>query len=232
MTKSEEYSYFKALNGDFIRVKIIGGIIPSHHIIEHQSASNFSGYRLIAKDLDLIKEALLSLKELKNQQDRIVKQSLSFFIIITYGKCFVTADGRKVKLEESSALSLTTTEENSIHSEFIRIRNNYVAHSGTFKYEKNPVVAIKVEVPDGTSEYSVYDSPIFVSGILTDYTILNNLIEKLYEYVDNKISKNYDAIIKYLVSEHGVKNFENKSFIPNLQDVKRLEDLLPKHFRS
>ncbi|RYX81334.1 hypothetical protein EON73_04880, partial [bacterium] len=210
MTDNTEYTYYKAPNGDFIRVRVIDGVIPLHHIIEHQSASNFSGYRLIAKDLDLIKEALLSLKEVKNQQDKIVKQSLSFFIIITYGKCFAAADGRKIKLEESSVLKLMTTEEFSIHSEFIRIRNNYVAHSGTFKYEKNPVTAIKVEVPDGTFEYSVYDSPVFVYGIVPDYTILNNLLEKLYQYVDDKISKNYDAVIPYdLKALEAAKKLDN-----------------------
>src|SRR5258708_3266418 len=126
----EDALYYPTLDKGYIRVRLINGNIAPHYIIENPFSRMYSGYRLIHKDLLIVKDALSYLMVNNYEENVIVSQSLSFMIIITYGKCFAKAEGRKIKLERESALKNLTIDEINIHSELILLRNQYVAHGG------------------------------------------------------------------------------------------------------
>lgn len=226
MPNSLEYAYYKGPNGKLIRVTGFYGLVSPCYVLENDRAYQFSGYRLIAKDLDLIKEAYTAFIATKDNNINIVNQSLTFFIAITYGKCFAAAQGRKVKLdaESKSALKLATPEEKSLHDKIIEFRNQHVAHSGIIRYEESPVTLVIHPSKSGDFEYKVYDSPQFISSIFPNEEIFIGLIDKLSEYVDYKISKVYDSIIEDVKKNITVEEFVKKSFKPNLNDVKTISD--------
>ena len=65
---------------------------------------------------------------LKDQEDSLVELRWHS-AVITYGRCFASADGRGTKLEISHVKELGKNEL-MFHNELIELRNQYIAHSG------------------------------------------------------------------------------------------------------
>ncbi|MFO2857354.1 hypothetical protein SCN05_02330 [Legionella pneumophila serogroup 1] len=54
-------------------------------------------------------------------------------IVVTYGKCFAQADGRKIMLNTKH---LKSPQRMELHHSLISMRNQYVAHGGVSPHEK------------------------------------------------------------------------------------------------
>jgi hypothetical protein len=119
-------------------------------------AKIFSNFALIKKDLKFCKNALRiairlsstenELKEVgglrpeyDDQSDILKGMFISF--VITYGKCFTKADGRRVKLETKNIFEGSGLKE--MHLELMNLRHEYIAHGGNTKFEQvDPVIVL------------------------------------------------------------------------------------------
>ena len=127
----------------------IGGKDAYSVIYNSRSADALAAYSLIHKDLKFCKTTLnlavelaggnLNSKDSLYVRDELDKNSdilkaLTISFIITYGKCYTQADGRKVKLD-SKAIFKSNPELKEVHEFVMHERNNYIAHAGVTDLE-------------------------------------------------------------------------------------------------
>ncbi|HZW61211.1 MAG TPA: hypothetical protein VFF04_03215 [Candidatus Babeliales bacterium] len=94
----------------------------------------YCAYILIEKDLQDILDfidILLELINVKEEKNDLLIKGLSRAILITYGKCFTQADGRRIKL----GMEVISKEYKEIHNKLMDMRHNYVAHAGISQHE-------------------------------------------------------------------------------------------------
>lgn len=104
-------------------------------------SQQLSGYHLIEKDL---RDTLLIHKEYLKittpkiyDKDKIIIKALIRAIVITYGKCFVKADGRNIKLDKK----FIPKEYETVHEYLMRMRHQYIAHAGQgFENSRNVLI--------------------------------------------------------------------------------------------
>lgn len=223
--RMEENLYYPVVDRGYIRVRTVNGKILPHYLLKNRYSEKFSGYRLIEKDLINIKEALEELIKIKYDANKIIAQSLSFMVIITYGKCFANAEGRKVKLEKESALKDLTAEELKIHNELIQLRNQYVAHGGISKFETNPVAITRMSLEDGSFGYMAHDSCVYMSAINLNAALITVFLAKIIAYVDTKIDKSFTDLMNFVTKEMLEQEFDNNSFIPDYRKLITLKNI-------
>ncbi|MDN3640779.1 hypothetical protein QWY82_18415 [Simiduia curdlanivorans] len=133
-------------------------------ILLSEQAKNFAAYALIKKDLKYVLKAFkyamsIAQDEVETEEDGdsfyyrteidadadILK---AFYIsgIVTYGKCFAKADGRRVKLEYKEIFREDEKELRKLHLELMDQRHQYVAHGGKTRYEKvNTILVLHLD---------------------------------------------------------------------------------------
>lgn len=102
------------------------GEICPYFIADSPIAKRLSGLAQIMHDLSHAKELMTLIEQVDNDD---IKYSLWLSSVVTYAKCFVSADGRGVKLEEQH-ISKFNPEALSYHQQLIDLRNSYFAHAG------------------------------------------------------------------------------------------------------
>lgn len=138
MTIDKENTYYKNESGDFIKLLIDENGIPKDFIsFKTKLAKQYGGYIMIKKDINLVIEAINALHDVR--QPMIIQQSLLFYSIVTYGKCFIKNDGNRPSLEYKDIFKDADKEYVDEHIRIMDIRNDYVAHAGS-KFDKCHVI--------------------------------------------------------------------------------------------
>lgn len=102
--------------------------------INTRLSRHYCAYILIEKDFQDILGSINILLELinaKEEKNELLIKGLSRAIVVTYGKCFTQADGRKVKLNAE----IIPKEHKIIHDKLMDMRHNHVAHAGISQHE-------------------------------------------------------------------------------------------------
>jgi len=194
------YYYYVADEG-YVRVMADerNRILP-FAVLKTNFAKRFSALGLIKKDLDLVKQAL---RELQNGVDnKIVKQSLAFYAVVTYAKTFAQAEGRGLKIDVS-AIKDIPEEAREEHQRLIDQRNQYVAHGGEGGWEQNAVVA-SLNIYNGEID-KIYPNIIFLKDIDSQLENFWLLVAFVEDYVGNQLK----AIWPKLRQETLETEFEN-----------------------
>lgn len=207
--------YYVADNG-YVRVMTDpNGNLSPLVILKTPAAKRFSGLALIKKDIDLIKEALASLEN--GVQNKIVKQSLSFFAIVTYGKCYAQAEGRGLSLNIDAVKDLPQ-EVKDEHHRLIKQRNQYVAHGGGQGWEQNPIVA---SLNLAESRYDdIYENIVFLNDIDSQMKNFRLLVAFVEDYINDQLKKTYSRIKQETV-EADFQSLVDASFIPERDKLHR-----------
>ena len=120
--------------------------------ITTEQAKKYAAHSLIAKDLKYLIKMMkyASSIALEGNPD---EESTSVFVrneidyksdilkaiyissVVTYGKCFAQAHGRKVKLDREAIFKDASKIVKDAHDDLMAQRNDYVAHGGNTKYE-------------------------------------------------------------------------------------------------
>lgn len=198
----------------FIRIEKIGTQYPRIYILQSPTSKNFAGLRLILKDLKTVLRIIQELKSMSLSSGSIVKQSLSFYSVVTYGKCFAQADGRGVKLDSKEILKLAPIELISEHKRIIDQRNNYVAHGGLKGYEHNPVVAILSPDLENKKILGIQDNMMSLVDIDSQLLNFENLTNFLIDKLELKITKQYRNIKNELDNVDLEKLYDNSIEVP------------------
>ncbi len=128
--------------------------------------------------------------------DSDLYKSLYISAVVTYGKCFVQAKGRKVKLEIADIFSDDETMK-KLHLDIMESRHQYIAHAGVTKFEHSKPVLV----------FTPYDEPYFnaesghVSGFgaeeLNQFLSLVKFVHaKVNDIFEKKSDKLYETEIE------------------------------------
>jgi hypothetical protein len=183
-------------------------------ILNSQQAKNFAAYALIKKDLKFVLKSFkyaisIASEKLGTENDGDVfayraevdaesdiLKALYISGVVTYGKCFTKADGRRVKLEYKDLFKDEEKYE-KLHLELMEQRHQYIAHGGKTKYEK--VQPILVLHPDSESnqEPTLMTESFHVDGFskedFEEYLSLAEAVDKkLNEILDKKSQALYE----------------------------------------
>ncbi|HVS90611.1 MAG TPA: hypothetical protein VHE59_01170 [Mucilaginibacter sp.] len=181
--------------------------------LDSKLARRFAGFGLIKKDLDQVKEALQCLAAGVNS--KIIKQSLSFYAVVTYAKCFSDAEGRGVKLDVKDALIYASKDAITEHYRLIEQRNNYVAHAGDKGYEENAVV-VSVD-PEEAFVTPVYPNIVYLIDIDSQLNNFFYLVQALEQYITENMKKNYVRLEKE-IGETGIEQLLQYAIHPDLDN--------------
>lgn len=184
-----------------IRKYIVDGIEQKLYLVDTKISKQYAGYRLILKDLSTVKKIIAELRNFAPQTFPLVKQSLTFYAVITYGKCFSEAKGRGVSLNRKEALKLATTDQAAEHDQILHLRNQYVAHSGEGGYEHNLVVAALNHNELDPKVIDIYDNLMVLVDIDTHLEIFDSVVDKVYQYVDDVTLKLKQRMLADLLKE-------------------------------
>ncbi|WP_422102208.1 hypothetical protein [Vreelandella sp.] len=121
-----------------LRFKDKGGVEHPYVIADSPLAKRLSGLTQIMDDLKHAHELMAMIKNIENSE---VAYSLWMSAIVTYGKCFATAKGRKSKIEEDHVRRVGG-DAIAFHNSLLSMRNEYFAHAGVNEYEKASTVII------------------------------------------------------------------------------------------
>ena len=121
-----------------LRFKDKNGNSCPYVVADTPLSKRLSGLTQIMDDLNHAHELMSMISKIDNDE---VAYSLWMSAIVTYGKCFATASGRRSKLEETH---VTRVDPGALdfHKSIIEMRNEYFAHAGLNDYEKSSVIVI------------------------------------------------------------------------------------------
>lgn len=201
--------YYYVHDEGYVRVVIdtAGTLVPLV-VLKTATAKRFSALALIKKDINLIKETLSLLEH--GVSHKMVKQSLSFFAIVTYGKCYAQAKGRGLSLNIDAVKDIPK-EVKDEHHRLIQQRNQYVAHSDGQGWEQNPIVASLDMV--STCYHEIYENIIYLNDIDSQLKNFQLLVAFVEDYIDGQLRRTYNRL-KQETSETDFQNLVEASFIP------------------
>ncbi len=156
-----------------------------------KKTNQLCGFMLIEKDLRDSIELLNEYSKLFTASGgtlfskNIVLKGLMKAIVITYGKCFSRADGRKIKLSRKDI----PKEYEIVHEDLINMRNQYVAHSGKTNLERCKFVFLLPPEKKGKTVRVLTCHELYqTTGTSDFFGNAKFLMEKVIINLKNKIS--------------------------------------------
>lgn len=207
----------------FVRVEQSDGITPLIYHIDSPIAKRYSGLGLILKDLRNTLEVIKHLLGFRNgNSPQMIKQSASFYAVITYAKCFAEAEGRGTQLQAKDALKYADGDSRSEHERIIHQRNKYVAHAGLEGYEHNPIVATLNRDTGKKEVLKIYDNVMGLSDIDSQLDNFYKLVHSVIKYVEEVKKTTFDRLQKDL-SEMDIETLYKESIDPEKFDLVDVE---------
>lgn len=156
-------------------------------------ARRLSGLTQIMHDLGHAKE-LMSLAD--TVDDSNLAYSLWMSAVVTYGKCFASAEGRKIKLELEHVTRFNP-EAIDYHNALLDQRNTYFAHAGQNEYEQANVGVILAPEDEERKVLWVNHLMVKKSGISSDeIKMFNALCEGLYDIVEKIVEPVHERVLQ------------------------------------
>lgn len=192
-------------------------------------AVQLAGYTLIDKDL---RSCLAWLDEIdrrhnegpkkerdgkffhaKDRDNYVIIKGLFVAVLTFYAKCFVTCDGRRIKLEKVQL----DKKYHALHDEVMSFRHNFAAHSGATKIERVKIAVAYSDVNPksgnvATKVYTELDQPDIFSDE-KDEVSFRGLVEYLRELVTAKRDQIGKKIEKEEVIEAVMAKIKTKASV-------------------
>lgn len=201
--------------------------------IDTKISHQVCGYTLIEKD---IRDALSFLSEhhkiyKENSETKgILLKALIRAVVITYGKCFVRAEGRRIKLEAD----VIPEKYRDAHNELMEMRHQYVAHAGKSSHEYCKSVFI---LPSAKHFKPYKPAKVLHSGEFTElfqsitavefFDTYESLMKDVHQFVKSKLLTLKGALgLQFIPIENYYKFAKNKGIrvILNESDIEKLKN--------
>ena len=138
---------------------------------------------------------------------RLIK-SLWYSAIVLYGKCYASAEGRKVKLERSNL----PNEYLEVHDKVITFRNTIVAHAGETAHESAKVKLVLSPNPKTDKLWLRADiSRLHFEDDRDDPFSFAHLVDRALENVDRKIEELRTRLLEKEVFPLGKEHWYKKA---------------------
>ena len=167
-------------------------------VLDGQIFHRLSAYHLIKKDLNFAMASLEKLLEIqRDRPDQLVEQSLWCSAVVSYGKCFTEAKGRKVKLEANDVFKTSDDQIKKTHEDIMHERHQYIAHAGVTAYEQSDTMLALSPDVGNKRIFGLYHSMYFATGIgqakIESYI---PLMKSLVNHVESVLDKLFPAALK------------------------------------
>jgi hypothetical protein len=164
---------------------------------DERLAKRLVGLGMIRKDLEKAATYLTSALRLPNDDETQLRWHGA---VIAYGRCFVSADGRGLKLEQHH-LKDFTPEEKTAHARTMALRHQYVAHSGKNEEQQAMAVVLLSGVPSALAVDQVlfFDlaaarpAETELKDFLSLVESLMTAVETLFDVAEKTLVKHYLA---------------------------------------
>lgn len=193
--------------------------------ITTELAKKYAAHSLIAKDLKyLIKmmkyaysvalddnhddesTSIFARDEIDYKSD--ILKAIYISSVVTYGKCFSQAHGRKVKLDRGAIFKDADRSIKDTHDDLMAQRNDYVAHWGNTKYESAKTFLLLHPSIEENLPPLITTSAMHVYGFSkSEYKRFLVLFEYVQETHRNTIRKLYSALQKHEVEGKSLNEF-------------------------
>jgi len=208
----------------FLNVPVLSmpdGKLCPYVIVEGKFSKLVTAYHSIQSDL-LETQAMINYLKANSVLPGVVKAAMFKAIITQYSKCFTKAWGRAAKLEAKSVFD-SKEDLMVIHKEVRDIRNNYITHAGTGRYDNGAMIIYLDPNLDNpaigriiNSDFKFMDHSLKLSGY-------DRICQAALQYVEFKIEKlsvSYDKEVDAL----DLKDLYKKVKIPNRKDLSFTKD--------
>ncbi|EPF1753065.1 hypothetical protein ACSQUR_004618, partial [Vibrio alginolyticus] len=176
-----------------LRFKDKSGIEHPYFVADSALAKRLSGLTQIMHDLNHAHELMAMIKDIDNSE---IAYSLWMSAIVTYGKCFAKAKGRKSKIEEVHVEKVGDGAVN-FHRSIIDLRNEYFAHAGDNDFEKASTVVILEPESQGRGVASVQHFNAKHSKPSEEFCVyFCYLCRKLYDVVESIGEEVHELVLK------------------------------------
>jgi hypothetical protein len=176
-------------------VAYVSGIPCPVHVVEHPLAKRISGLVLVEKDLQ---RALRCIELIPSQVETTIRESLWLSAVGFYARCFVSSEGRGLKLEDTHLQNLPAKLK-SVHDKTLIMRHSYTAHAGKNEYEK--VIVQAVLSADLANKSLIGLGVASIRQVETDVDELSlfvELIRSVIANVDKLLEKTNTKLKEYL----------------------------------
>lgn len=141
-----------------------------------------------------------------DDETSLIRKALYVSLVITYGKCFASASGRRIKLEKSAVFNSDTQSLEVLHEQLIEARNQYVAHGGNTDLESFSVSLIfhpnlNEKVPPMISVDSYYVNSLSKSSF--------ERYQKLFEHLNNFVLKKMNVLYEKVYKDHIINKVDD-----------------------
>lgn len=165
-----------------LRFKDKSGIEHPYFVADSGLAKRLSGLTQIMDDLSHAKQLMGMIKDVDNSE---IAYSLWMSAIVTYGKCFASAKGRKSKIEEEHVKKVDETAID-FHRSILSLRNEYFAHAGVNEHEKSSTVVILEPESQGRGVAAVNHFNAKKSAPAEEFCLyFCHLCGKLYDVIES-----------------------------------------------
>ena len=117
------------------------------YIADTKISKQLSRYTQIMDDL---RSAITLVEELGEHVSAEVEKAIWTSAVMLYGKCFASAEGRRIKLEESHILKFDV-EAIMYHRDLLILRNKFIAHAGGTSMENSESIVVLSPEDEGKS---------------------------------------------------------------------------------
>lgn len=163
------------------------------YIADTNMSKQLSRYTQIMDDL---RSAITLVEELGEHVSAEVEKAIWTSAVMLYGKCFASAEGRRIKLEESHILKFDV-EAIMYHRDLLILRNKFIAHAGGTSMENSE--SIVVLSPEDEGKSIRYIAHTTVSKARLDKSEREKFIAHafgLFQVVQNKVEEIHPLVLK------------------------------------
>lgn len=135
----------------------------------------------------------------------LIIKALYISLVITYGKCFASAKGRRIKLDKDAVFNKNNKHLEVLHEQLIEARNQYVAHGGNTNLESFSVSLIfQPNLSQKTTPMMSVDS-YYVNSISKGSF---KKYKKLFEHLNNFVVDKMRILSEKIYDEHIINNID------------------------
>lgn len=207
----------------------IDGVICPKIILESQQAKNFAAYSLIKKDLKFIKKSFeYAMSIASNETDVVgdgvslryrpevdvdsdILKALYISAVVTYGKCFTKAEGRKVKIDSKNLFKKSGNDLILLHEELMTQRHQYLAHGGRTQYEKTNAIVVLHPIKKNATPLLMTECAHVAAFGKKDFEKYLELIEFVENFVNEILSEKAKKLYQNEVGFISIEELYKKS---------------------
>lgn len=177
------------------KFKTENGAVCPVYVAKTKKAKQLSGYVQIMDDL---RHSILLIENLGDEQLAEIEKAIWSTAVMLYGKCFASAEGRRIKLEKSHVQTISS-QAVDYHVDLMTLRNKYLAHAcGTSMEQSETLVILNPEKEGKGIRYIAHTTVAKFRVSKNEKSNFIDHVKALFQVVSDRV----DEIHPIILAEH------------------------------